>query len=190
LAAGKLGSRSPRRPERFEVSESDCHGRASKHAGRSMKRTLQRRQPTPTEVSVGCKEEPTRSIVGEGHGLGEEAGKSTQVSSRRTGGGTCARSVVPKQGTSRWRPQGKDRRYNRCMPGSAKELSRGADRVVVAKKRVDSKTPAEQRTRGLAWFQREGLQTGHAARPTGVNRTLGRLERRVRQTECHSEGRI
>jgi hypothetical protein len=125
----------------------DWYGRASKHVGRSMKRTLQRRQPTPTEVSVGCKEDPTRSIVVEGQGLGEEAGTSTQVTSRPTGGGTCARIVDPKQGTSRWRPPGKDRRYNR-KPGKAKELSRGTDRVVVATRRVGNKTTAEPRTVG------------------------------------------
>ena len=121
--------------------------------GRSMKRTLQRRQVTPTEVSVGCKEEPTRSIVGEGRGLGEEAGESTRVSSRRTGGGTCGRNVGPKQGTCRWRPRGKDPLYNRWKPGSERELSRGADRVVVARTWADNTTPTEQRTRGLARFQ-------------------------------------
>ncbi|MBP1776906.1 MAG: hypothetical protein H6Q86_2916 [candidate division NC10 bacterium] len=148
-----------------------------------MKRTLQRRQPTPTEVSVGQTEEPTRSIAGEGLGSGEGSGKCTQVSSRRTGGGTCGRNTDPKQGTSRGRPIGKDPPYNRWTAG---KWERACKRDGSGRSSEDVRGQHNlRRAKGpWAYVVSKGWRgrSGHTARSTGTNRARSQQERRVRQT--------
>jgi len=188
-AARKLGRKSPRRPKRG--FRSGWCRRASNHAGRSMKRTLQRRHITRQKPVPDNQRSRPAPLSGKAAGLGEEPGACTQASSRRTGDGTCGRSVDPKQGTTRRRLTSKDPFYKRGTPGNERESVSGADRVVVAMMRVDSITPAEPRTRGLAWFRKDG-EAGPdmpQGQPEHAERVASRNERFVKRG-WSTEGRI
>ncbi len=151
---GKLGSKSPRRPESF--SRSDRSRRASNRAGRSMKRTLQRRNGSHDRsrcrVDGGADPLPTRGRpMGSGEGCWRVAPGS---SSRRRGDGTHGRITDPKQGRS-WRQPRSGRRAKTCCISSDPVKSAGVSKAGGSGRSSedgrDNRTLPERRTRGLRW---------------------------------------
>lgn len=140
---------------RRETSRSDWHRRASKHAGRSMKRTLKRRNRSPTGASVGGVEKPTRFTLGEGHGdLGENWRCAPEFFSRRLEDGTYGRITVPKQGRSWGQPRLGRRAKTRCIisdPGKSAGVSKTGGSGRRSKDGRDNITLPEQRPRGRRW---------------------------------------
>ena len=153
----KLGSKSPRRPR--DSSWSGRPRRASNHAGRSMKRTLQRRY----YLSDGswCRRFGGADPVmrrGRPWGSGKVWGHAPESSSRRMGDGTYGRIVDPKQGRSWRQPTSGRRAKTRCISSNTVKgagvtktggSGRSSDEV------RDNITLAEPRPRGPRWpFER------------------------------------
>ena len=117
-----------------------------------MKRTLQRREPIPSETDGGTVEEPTSLDEGEGlWGSGKDWGFAPELSSRRRGDGTCGRIVDPKQGRSWSQPRSGRRAKTRCISRetvkSARDFKTGGSGRSSAEAR-DNTTLAERRSRG------------------------------------------
>jgi hypothetical protein len=117
-----------------------------------MKRTLKRRNPPPTEASVGILEEPTCSTSGEGlRDLGKIWRCAPESSSRRLEDGTYGRIVDPKQGRSRWQPRsGRRAKTHRITSDPGKSggvFETGGSGRSSAEVR-DNITLTERRTRG------------------------------------------
>ena len=149
---GKLRSKSSRRPG--EIPGWTGTGGQATNAGRSMKRTLQRRKRYPTEASVGVLEEPTRSSLGEGLRGWGRLGMCTQPSSRRRGDGTYGRIADPKQGRS-WRQPRPGRRARTCCisrdPAKSARVSKTGGSGSSSDDARDNITPVEQSSRGRRW---------------------------------------
>ena len=150
------------------ISRSDPSRRASNFAGRSMKRTLQRREQTPDgNWCRGTTEEPTPCSVEEGQGQRGETG-GPRSSSRRRGDGTCGRSTNPKQGRSRGQPRAGCRAKTRGItsePGKAAGVSETGGSGRSSKEERDNTTRSEPRTRGLWWSPRRP-EAGWSENPT------------------------
>ena len=152
----KLGCTRPRRPE--ENSRSDQSRRASNCAGRSMKRTLQRRKHIPNGnwcwVAGGA---DALFCCGKPLGAGRQLGY-LRSSSRRRGDGTQGRSVDPKQGRSRRQPRAGCRAQTRGItsaPGKSVGVVETGGSGRRSEDGRDNRTLLERRTRGLRWLFRE-----------------------------------
>lgn len=122
---GKLGSRSPRRPE---VSQ----GRTGP-GGRAIKRAVASSElcsvviPARPESGGGVVEEPTLLRQGEGlGGSGKDWGSAPEPSSRRMGDGTRERIVDRKQGRSWSQPRSGRRAKTRCISSEPVKSARGS----------------------------------------------------------------
>lgn len=125
---------------------------ASNHAGRSIKRTLQRRDNDRPEAGDGTWRSRSAFSLEKASGAGEGLDTSNQLSSRRRGDGTHGRNDDPKQGTSGWQPI-RLRMAKTCpITGITGKWVGVAQRGGSGRSSVDAGdniTSAERRTRGL-----------------------------------------